>query len=215
MVRLLMLTFYGKNRSDHHTQEHLHETSVVMWGPLVVLAVLSAGVGYLNVPHILPFPAPLLFEHYLDPVISIPPSVAGYWHHLHAEYPHSLEWAIMAVSVVGMALSSILAIGMYSDGFGKLARLLGSAFKGAHRVLTNKYYVDEFYDAYFVSPLRDIAQFLWKIVDVVIIDGIVNGVGQACMLIGGLSSFKMSGSLHRHGMVMIVGIVCMLSVLFF
>ena len=59
------------------------------------------------------------------------------------------------------------------------------------------------------------SQFLWKIVDVVIIDGIVNGVGQAFMLIGGLSSFRMSGSLHRHGMVMIVGIICMLTVLFF
>src|SRR5690606_32465781 len=50
MVRLLMLTFYGPNRSDHHTREHLHETSPVMWAPLVVLAVLSALVGYLNVP---------------------------------------------------------------------------------------------------------------------------------------------------------------------
>jgi NADH-quinone oxidoreductase subunit L len=157
----------------------------------------------------------LLFEHYLEPVISIPPLVAEHWHHLHADYPHSLEWAVMAVSVAGMTVSSILAISMYSDGFSKLAQALGSALKSAHRVLTNKYYVDEFYDAYFVTPLRDIAQFLWKIVDVVIIDGIVNGVGQACMLIGGLSSFRMSGSLHRHGMVMIVGIICMLSVLFF
>ena len=217
MVRLLMLTFYGKNRSDHHTQEHLHETSVVMWGPLVVLAILSAAVGYLNVPHIIHIPGltNLLFEHYLDPVISIPPQVAEHWHHLHAEYPESLEWAIMAVSVGGMAISSLLAISMYSNGFGHLANSLGSAFKGAHRILTNKYYVDEFYDSYIVTPLRDMSQFLWKIVDVLIIDGIVNGVGQAFMLIGGLTSFRMSGSLHRHGMVMIVGIICMLTVLFF
>ena len=214
MVRMLMLTFYGKNRSDHHTQEHLHETSMVMWGPLVILALLSIGVGYLNVPHIIPFPGHMLFEEYLAPVISMPPQASEHWHHLHAEYPSALEAAIMAVSVIGMALASLLAISMYRNGYGSLAKTFAQRFRGINRVLSNKYYVDEFYSGYIVEPVRDMAQFLWKIVDVTIIDGIVNGVGQSCMLLGGLSSFRMSGSVHRHGMVMIVGIICMLTVLF-
>ena len=73
----------------------------------------------------------------------------------------------------------------------------------------------EFYFGYIVEPLKEMSMFLWKVVDTMIIDGIVNGVGQACTLVGGLASFRMTGSLHRHGMVLVVGIICMLTVLLF
>lgn len=215
MVRLLVLTFYGPNRSDHHTREHLHETSVVMWGPLVVLALLSAFVGFLNVPHVFPMLPHGLFEHYLEPVIAIPPQAAEHWHHLHAEYPAAAEWAIMGVSVVGMFLGAGFAWRLYASGFSALARSLANRFQGAHRLLANKYFVDEIYDAVIVTPLRDVALFLWQVVDVLLIDGVVNAVGQACTLVGGLTSFRMSGSVHRHGMVLIIGMICMLTVLFF
>jgi len=215
MVRLLMLTFYGANRSDHHTQEHLHETSIVMWGPLVVLALLSFGGGYLNVPHVIPFPEHGLFETYLAPVLAIPNQAAEHWEHLHAEHEAAEEWAVMAVSVIGMLLASFAAIVLYGRGFSPLTKALATRFQGIHRVLTNKYYVDEFYDSAVVMPLKDMSYFLWKIIDVTIIDGIVNGLSQACLLVSGLTSFRMSGSLHRHGMVMLVGILCMLTVLLF
>jgi NADH-quinone oxidoreductase subunit L len=215
MTRLLMLTFYGPNRSDKHTREHLHETSAVMWAPLVVLAILSATVGYLNVPHIIPGLPHLIFEHYLDPVIHIPARASEHWEFLHAEYPHSLEWALMGVSVLGMFLSAGFAIMLYKNGPSKLAVSLKKNFSRAHYVLTNKYFVDEFYFGYIVNPVKEMSLFLWKIVDTMIIDGIVNGVGQACMLVGGLTSFRMSGSLHRHAMVVVLGIFCMLTILIF
>src|SRR5690606_24333954 len=53
MVRLFLMTFHGPNRSDEHTRSHLHETSPVMWAPLVVLALLSTVVGFLGVPEFL------------------------------------------------------------------------------------------------------------------------------------------------------------------
>ncbi len=215
MVRLLMLTFYGPNRSDHHTQEHLHETSPVMWAPLVVLAALSILVGYLNVPHVLPFPKPMMFEHYLEPVIEVPAQAKATWAHLTAEYPPSLEFLLMGISVLGMFLSAGFAIKLYGNGPSPMAKALAARFAKAHEVLTHKYYVDEFYAAYIVEPLKEMSLFLWKVVDTMIIDGIVNGVGQACTLIGGLASFRMTGSLHRHGMVLVVGVICMLTVLFF
>jgi NADH-quinone oxidoreductase subunit L len=213
MVRLLMLTFYGKFRGDHHTEEHLHETSPVMWAPLCVLAVLSALVGYLNVPEALPFPHHFLFEHYLDPVIAIPAQAAEHWTRLHAHYAHSTEYLIMGVSVLGMALASGLAIQMYKNGFSPLAHGLKERFSGLHALLSDKWRIDELYDAVIVTPVKDMSLFLWKVVDTKIIDGIVNGVGQACMLIGGLLSFRMSGSLHRHGMVLMAGLVCLLTAL--
>ena len=215
MVRLLMLTFYGPNRSDHHTREHLHETSIVMWGPLVVLALLSIFVGYLNVPHVIPFPAHGIFDHYLEPVIAMPEMAKENWKHLEAEYPASLEFLLMGISVLGMFLSSAFAIKLYGNGPSAMAEGLKARFSRIHRLLTNKWYIDEIYDAYIVTPLKEMSHFLWKVIDVTVIDGIVNGVGQACTLVGGLTSFKMSGSLHRHAMVLVLGIICLLTVLIF
>jgi NADH-quinone oxidoreductase subunit L len=217
MVRLLMLTFYGENRSDQHTREHLHETSVVMWGPLVILALLSVFVGYLNVP-------PLfhdfvqwtgIFEHYLEPVIAIPQQAQESWKFLTAEHSHSEEWMIMGLSIIGMIFGAGLAVTLYSNGFSASAVALQRKFPRLHSLLSHKYYVDEIYGSAIVKPLSDMAYFMWKGIDVIIVDGIVNGVGQAFTLIGGLTSFRMTGSLHRHGMVLILGFVCLLTVLMF
>ena len=217
MVRLFMLTFYGKFRGDHHTESHLHETSWIMWAPLVVLGVLSALIGFLNVPPVFHavFPKVEIFHHYLEPVIQIPPQAAEIWSFLSSEHSHAEEWMVMSFSVAGMFLASSLAIITYRDGFGSFARGLYKSLPRVHRILENKYYIDEIYDSYFVTPLKEMSLFLWKIVDVKIIDGIVNGFAQACALIAGITSFRMSGSLHRHAMVMIMGLLCMLAALVF
>lgn len=217
MVRLFMLTFYGKFRGDHHTESHLHETSWVMWGPLAVLAVLSAGVGFLNVPPVFHgiIPSTEIFHHYLDPVIQIPSQATEVWSFLSDEYSHAEEWAVMGLSVGGMLIASSLAILTYRNGFGPFAAKLSEAFPQVHKTLNNKYFVDEFYEAYIVNPLKEMSLFLWKIVDIKIIDGIVNGFAQACAFIAGVTSFRMTGSLHRHAMMMIMGLVCMLAALVF
>ena len=75
--------------------------------------------------------------------------------------------------------------------------------------------MDEFYFANIVTPVRNMAEFLWAFVDVKIIDGVVNGVAELARFLAGTISFKMTGSVHRHAMVMVVGIVCLLSVLVF
>lgn len=215
MVRLLMLTFWGENRSSKHTREHLHETSSIMWAPLIALAILSAFAGFLNVPHIFPLFPHQLFSHYLEPILAVPEQAKIHWAHLFEQHDSKEEWALMGISVVGMFLSAGLAVRLYGKGPAPMTTLIALRFRNLHRLLLNKYYVDELYEAWFVNPLRDVAVFLWKIVDVVVIDGIVNGVGQACMLIGGLTSFRMSGSLHRHAMVIMVGIICMLTAFLF
>jgi NADH-quinone oxidoreductase subunit L len=213
MVRLLMLTFYGENRSDAHTREHLHETSPVMWAPLVVLAVASIFVGYLNVPHLLSW-IPVhhgIFDTWLEPITRVPESAAHHWAFLTASYPHSLEYGLMAVSITGVALSALTAVKWYANGPAPITKTLATRYKAIHSLWLNKYWVDELYEKILITPLKDMSYFLWKIVDVVIIDGIVNGVGQACVLIGGLLSFKSTGSVNRHAVVLVLGIVCMLT----
>lgn len=217
MVRMFMLTFYGKFRGDHHTESHLHETSSMMWVPLVVLALLSAGIGFLNVPPLLHHFIPLgdSFNQYLNPVISFPPQGVLYWEHLLVEHPHSEEWMVMGISVGAMVLASLFSIILYGKGISPLAINLAKRFPKIHQLLENKYYIDELYEAAIVNPLKDMSLFLWKVIDVSIIDALVNGIAQSCALLAGVTSFKMSGSLHRHAVVMIVGLLCMLTALVF
>src|ERR1700728_255789 len=44
--RLLFMTFHGKSRADHHTLAHVHESPVVMLGPLIVLSIGAIGAGW-------------------------------------------------------------------------------------------------------------------------------------------------------------------------
>ena len=240
MVRLLCLTFYGEHRGAHHDDhgghghsDHKkhdahsahaaphghgdshtpHETGMDMWGPLVVLAALSATVGFLGVPHVLG--GHNLFAKYLAPVILIPESAKEYWEFLEGTYSHSLEMGLMASSVVVMLIASFTAIKLYGRGPAPVLTKWRNSCSGVYNTLSNKYFVDEFYVEHVVTPVREIAEFLWAFVDVKIIDGAVNSAGEICRFIAGTVSFKMTGSIHRHAMVLVVGLVCVLSVLVF
>jgi len=213
MVRLLCMTFYGENRSDPHTRTHLHETSPVMWAPLVVLAVLSALVGFLGIPEFLG--GSNFFHHYLEPIVQVPPTAKEHWAFLEAEHSHALEWGLMITSVVVVLGAAGLAFKLYGNGPAPVLARVRQRFNGLYETLLNKYWVDEIYDANIVRPLRDMSGFLFRVFDVKIIDGIVNGFAQACTLGAGSISFMMSGSVHRHAMVIMIGIICLLTVLIF
>jgi NADH-quinone oxidoreductase subunit L len=229
MVRLLCLTFYGEHRgaggdNTHHHEAHTkttdhkhahhhtpHETGADMWAPLVVLALMSAGVGFLGVPHVLG--GHNLFDAYLKPVMMIPEVVRERWAFLEASYSHSLEMALMAASVVVMLIASGAAILLYGRGPAPVLTKWKKSFSGVYDTLWNKYFVDEFYFANLVQPMRDMAEFLWAFVDVKIVDGAVNAVAEMCRFVAGSVSFKMSGSVHRHAMVLVIGLACLLSVM--
>ncbi len=214
MCRVLLLTFYGPNRSDEHTRKHLHETSPVMWGPLLVLAALSIGIGYLGIPPLLGslfgHAESNIFEHYLAPVLSIPESMHEHWAFLHASYSHGLEWALMGASVGLMLIASFTAIIFYGKGFAPITETLARTFAPLFTLLSNKYFVDELYERVFIRPCREMAHFLWAFVDVIVVDGIVNGIGRACAFSGAFFSLRATGSVHRSGMLMVFGFVFLL-----
>ena len=214
MVRLLCLTFYGPNRSDEHTRHHLHETPVHMWAPLVVLAVLSVFVGYLGVPEFIFGEGTNVLHHYFEGhIIVIPKAVESTWAFLSEHHSHALEWGLMGASTSVVLLAAGLAVVMYRSGPSTAAANLSKRFSKVYDLLLNKYWVDELYAKVFVQPLRDMSAFLYRIFDVLIVDGLVNGFAQACNLIAAVTSFRMSGSMHRHGMVIMLGIICLIAVL--
>jgi NADH-quinone oxidoreductase subunit L len=212
MVRLLCLTFYGSPRMDHHTKEHLHETPVHMWGPLVILALLSIGVGYLGVPGFISFGLvePHIFADYLEPVFYIPLQAQAYWSFITEHHSHFWEALLMALSVGLVFIGS--GIALLSFGLARKPNLgpWARPFDRLYGLLSHKYWVDELYGKYIYTPIRDISYFLWQVFDVKVINGFLNGLSYLVMGVSGFTSFKMTGSIHRHSMFMILGMMILL-----
>ena len=82
---------------------------------------------------------------------------------------------------------------------------------GLHRLLLNKYYVDEVYDAGVVQPIRIVSQEgLWRGIDVNVIDGAVNGVGTSVRGAAGLLRRLQTGSVRAYAASLLLGVVLIL-----
>jgi NADH-quinone oxidoreductase subunit L len=225
MFRLVFLAFHGERRQGrapdphtHHTS-HLHDAPQSMAIALVVLAIGSVLAGYLNVPAALHGSA--FLEHFLEPSLHVPaishPSAAAALGapaagaHAAAEHAdHRLELMLMVVSSliafagIGIAAFLYLKRPAMPDAF-------AARFPGAHRLLVNKGYIDEMYDASLVQPIKALSEHvLWK-ADARVIDGAVNGTGQIVAETGSLARQMQTGSVRTYavsvlfGAVMIVG----------
>ncbi len=170
--RLMFMTFYGESRVDHHAAHHLHESPPVMTIPLMVLAVLSLAGGWIGWPTVLGGSNHL--EHWLEPVLG-PGAKILEEHAAHGEHAHSTEYMLMALSVIvafsGLSLAYYFFIKNRAAGDS-----IAQKFSGVQKLLENKYYVDEVYNAVFVRGMvMNGGEALSKF-DARVIDGGVNGV---------------------------------------
>lgn len=208
MVRLLCLTFYGANRSDEHTRKHLHETPALMWAPLVVLALLSIFVGYIGIPEFLAesLGTRNFFAHYLSDVVHIP-STPSFWAFAHEHHSAELEWTMMFLATSLGLGSAALSYAFYRKGPSPVLIGLRKANPKIYSLLLNKYWVDEVYNKFIINPLREMADFLWRVVDVKVINGFINFLGNTLMFLSSLASLKNSGGLQRYAAVFVLGLV--------
>ena len=207
MFRLVYLTFFGEGRYDRHTAEHLHESPKVMTMPLVVLAVLSVVGGWIGIPHVLGGGA--WFENFLEPVMA---SASGAGQEAAGHADVSLEYILMAVAVVLVLASIYAAYNLYVKNPAR-AGSIRKSLSGLHKAVYNKYWVDEFYGATIVRPVVNGSIFLWKIADVLIIDGIANGLAR---LVGDMSeTFRrmQAGYLRGYLTVFLIGVVLVIGFL--
>jgi NADH-quinone oxidoreductase subunit L len=177
MFRQVFMVFFGECRADPHVQHHLHESPAVMTIPLWVLAAGSIVAGYLGVPHALggPVGIPHLFERWLEPVTGpqVLAETAG-----AGGGEVGVELALMAVSVAvaagGVLLAWLLYVRRRPDPVVFSAALGGVPY----RLVLNKWYVDELYQAVFVRGTLALAA-LTAWFDRWVIDGLVNGAAAA------------------------------------
>lgn len=203
MFRLYYLVFHNTERFDRHHMPH--ESPAVMTVPLMVLAVLSAIGGVVGIPAAFGGEAiPHLLEHWLEPVFA-PGAQLLMRHDAHAS--HVLEYGLMVVSLV-VALSGIaLATRLYRRESNRPVQL-AERFGWLYRILWRKYFVDEFYYAVVVDPLYHLSvRVLWRITDVQIVDGAVNGIARLIGRIGEVVRRIQTGYAQSYAVMMMVGIV--------
>jgi NADH-quinone oxidoreductase subunit L len=205
MFRLVFMTFFGKFRGTHEQEHHLHESPPSMTIPLVILAVGSVLAGFVNVPALLGGNEAL--HHFLDPVYLEPQGRAEATEAAHHEMSHGLEWALVFLAVAVAAAGIFLAWTVYGKKGLEGGRTWAQRFPAAHRLLANKYYVDEIYDRIIVRPLAALSRFFWKVVDTFVIDGAVNAGAFLTELTGDLGRFTTTGNVRNYALYFFLGVV--------
>jgi NADH-quinone oxidoreductase subunit L len=227
MFRAVFLTFHGPFRGTPEQEHHLHESPPGMTVPLRVLAVGAVLAGWVGIP----LAGLDLFGRFLAPIRA----------HVgeHAEHAASLplELALAAASVAVAAGGFLLARRVFGGNRGLAGgRAWAARFPAVHRLLVNKYWVDEAYEASVVAgtwaSARGLAAFDSRFIDGVLVngsrhltvaisllsgffdkyfvDGAVNLVGTA--LRAGSRKFRalQTGLVSQYGLVLVLGLAVLL-----
>lgn len=208
MFRLYAMAFLGKFRGTHEQEHHLHESPAAITIPLSVLAVLAVIGGFVGIPEVFMHGGHRL-EAFLEPIFEETNKYAAA--HNHAGHlSHSTEYMLMGISVSGALIALLYALNKFSKyeksdaeetGFGK--------------ILANKWYVDELYDAIIVKPRNAFAGFLNNIVEKKGVDGLVNGVGKAVNYGSRQIRLLQNGQVGTYVLLMVVGILVLFIIKFF
>ncbi len=208
MFRLVFMTFFGEQKTDPRAKDHIPESPFTITIPLMVLGALALLGGYVGVPKILG--GINRFDTFLAPVFEHAQHLNG----IHAHGALSTEYTLMAVSVAVAVVGIFIAWVMYIKN-PELPGKFVARFEGMHRIIFNKWYIDELYDFVFVNPCKKIGTFLWRIVDARIVDGVVNGCAWVIRGIGTGLRYTQSGYLYNYAMAMVVGVVVIVGVYVF
>ncbi len=216
MFRLLFRTFFGECKASDEVKHHIHESPKIMTVPLMILAILSIAGGYLGVPHILG--GENRIERFLEPVLGPPhqgvathdlSSAASAWASAggaEAAGGASLEIVLMLTSVL-IGLFGICLAYLFYVKRPDLPRRFTERFTGLYRLVNNKYFVDEIYEAVFVRGLLKLGGGLLRVVDEGMIEGSVNGTGSLMKRLGGIIRLIEAGYVQAYAFGIIFGAI--------
>ncbi|MGJ7535560.1 MULTISPECIES: NADH-quinone oxidoreductase subunit L [unclassified Variovorax] len=223
--RMYFLVFHGKERYDQnpdaHHDDHAHghddhghghdqkphESPMVVWLPLVLLAIPSVVIGFMTIE-------PMLFGEFFKSAIF----VDGSKHHAMKELEeafhgpvamaiHGLQAAPFWLALAGVVLSWYMYM---------INPALPAAIKRAcgpiYRLLENKYYMDWFNENVIARATRALGTGLWKGGDQALIDGaVVNGSWKVIGRISGVVRWMQSGYIYHYAFAMLLGIFILMT----
>ena len=235
MFRLWFYTFAGEPR-DEELYSHAHESPWVMTGPLVVLAVFAAfcAAGGENGPlyRLLAHSEP---AHIAAGITAVGPTTLSMPSHdaIHAVHARAGMWALLAA-----LLGTFLAWVVYGTRLINLAEIKRQ-LSSVHGFLENKWHFDEMYDVMFMRPVHAVAGWctafdryvidwflhfvsrltvntskLDRMFDEVVVDGLVNLVGNVTFAVGRSFRVVQTGRLRQYVMFIAVGVLALFGLLF-
>jgi NADH-quinone oxidoreductase subunit L len=189
MFRLWYLTFMGKSRSP---EVHPHESPWSMLGPLVILALLSVGGGWIGIEK---------FGAFLAPSVG---SLS-----LESTTPH-LE-LILTVLAVAVALLGWFIADRFYRANPEAPTKLAAAVPAGYNLLVHKYWVDEIYGAVIVKPIIAFSKFALEwVVDIAILGGIAWLLGGIATFTGAILQRWQSGNLRSYAAWLAAGVAALL-----
>ena len=203
MFRLLYLAFFREFRGTEEQKHHLHESPAMMTIPLVILALLAAFGGFINIPAL--FGGNEGLAGFLAPVFADATAVMA------KEPPLSpgTGWLLMGITLAGVLTMASFAWYRYVKQDWGLAP--GDTTRSlAVRLVSQKYYIDELYDAVVVKPVMWLSRALHEMVELRFIDRLVNGVGGLVVWTGNTVRYIQTGNVGFYMFIMILGIIAIL-----
>ena len=191
MTRLMSLTFWGEKSKGF--KGHPHESPFVMTLPLILLGFLSIIGGYVGIPHFLGH-FPHLLENWL-PKVPLPGLTPA---------DTRVELLMMSISVSVALLSAGFAFWVYVKRRDHFSLSVG--FQKVHKLIANKYWVDEGYDKFIVRPFIYLSRKLWEIIDIGFIDKTTYRITDLIRSSGVSLGHLQSGNLQQYAMYMLLGV---------
>jgi NADH-quinone oxidoreductase subunit L len=209
--RLVFMTFHGEERfhadPHHHGDGHKpHESPWVVTVPLILLAIPSLAIGWLTIQ-------PVLFGDYFGGAISVLPAhdVLG---HVKEEFHGPAMFVLHAFlgAPVYLAALGVLAAWYLYIKRPELPGQIAARVSALYKLLANKFYFDEIYQAVFAGGSRGLGTALWRVGDVALIDGaMVNGSARVVGWLSGVLRHMQSGYLYHYAFAMIIGLSALLA----
>lgn len=233
--RLIIMTFHGNPRADHHTMEHVHESPPVMLAPLVVLAAGAIFAGLLFYKPFVGSPkhhdaAHSSAEHAEaaahENEHSTEEKAKGFAQDRHTFWGQSIEVlegndTIEAAHYVPKWVKYLpLVVGLLGIGLAYFAYIfvtgvpewIKTKFKAVHTLLYNKWFFDEIYDAVFVKTAHALGLIFWRAGDQNVIDRFgPDGFAKMSQRIASLASRFQSGFVYQYAFVMMIAVIAIIS----
>jgi NADH-quinone oxidoreductase subunit L len=205
--RMFFLVFHGKERMDEETRSHVHESPLVVTGPLVLLAIPAAVIGWFTI-------GPVLFGDFFGGSI-----VVADQHDVLAELGKGFHgsWEFVLHALQHSPAVYLAAAGAATAWFFYLKRpdlpaVISKKVSGLYTLLDRKYYFDDVYIRGFAAGGRAAGKFLWQKGDELVIDGmIVNGTANSVRRLSGVLRQLQTGYLYHYAFAMIIGLTMLLA----
>ena len=203
--RMFIMTFLGKERMDHHTQEHLHESPWVVTVPLILLAIPSAIIGWFTVE-------PMLFGKFFEGSIFVAPA-NNVLEHVGEEFHGPASFVLSAflqwpVWLAGLGVLTAYVFFLWRPTWADAAQ---ARLKWLYTILIDKFGFDWFNEHVIMAGARLLGGGLWRVGDQLLIDdGMVNGSARTVGWLGSVMRYAQSGYLYHYAFAMILGLAALL-----